>query len=76
MAEVRPQARNTVRVMFSILPSDLAELDRIAREQAEPGFSANRSEAFRTVLRSYLAAEEDAKVKPLRKGLKDRARPR
>jgi metal-responsive CopG/Arc/MetJ family transcriptional regulator len=76
MPEARPQTRNTIRVMFSVLPSDLAEIDRIAREQAEPGFSANRSEAFRKVLRSYLEAEEEEKERARRKPPKDRARPR
>jgi metal-responsive CopG/Arc/MetJ family transcriptional regulator len=53
------QSRNTVRVMISMLPTDLAELDALAARLAEPGLSPNRSAAFRTALREYLNLEAD-----------------
>ena len=41
---------NTVTVPLSMLPSDLAELDAIAADLAEPGMPPNRSAAFRLVM--------------------------
>lgn len=53
------QSRNTVRVMISMLPADLAELDALAARISEPGLTPNRSAAFRHALREYLNVEAD-----------------
>jgi hypothetical protein len=59
MPRDQTQTRNTVRIMLSMLPADLAALDALAAKQADPGMPPNRSAAFRVALRGYLNAEAD-----------------
>jgi hypothetical protein len=69
-----PQKRNTERIQISVLPADLAEAQRIARERTEPGFHPNYSGAWRMCLRLYLDLEgrgelpEEYRTIPARKG--------
>lgn len=65
------QTRNTVRVMISMLPADLAELDALAARLSEPGLSPNRSAAFRVALRSFLNAEADRERQSGRRTMPD-----
>jgi hypothetical protein len=51
------QVRNTERVLISLLPAELVELDSIATRLARPGHKGNRSGAVRDMTRVLLNAE-------------------
>ncbi len=57
MPEAKPHARNTERVLISLLPDDLLALDAIAAEIAEPGMVPNRSAAVREMIRDRMAVK-------------------
>lgn len=61
------QARNTVRVAVHLLPADLAGLDALARDDAEPGMAGNRSKTVRDLVRDELARRANATARKRKK---------
>jgi hypothetical protein len=56
-----PSGRGTVRVMLSLPPDALAELEALAARLAGPGLPPNRSAAAREIVRTYLAAPVESR---------------
>jgi hypothetical protein len=55
-------AGDTVRANLTLLPAELAELDGLALRLARPGWTANRSETVRALVRFALDAEADGLI--------------
>lgn len=52
MPETKPHPRNLTQILVGFLPADLAALDALAAERAEPGMRPNRSEVLRELVRA------------------------
>jgi hypothetical protein len=61
-----PQSRNTVQVPIHLLPAELAELDALAAELAEPGRRPNRSMTVRKLLDHWFGRSASDRLKTRR----------
>lgn len=67
MPDTTPHTRNAVQVMLTFLPAELAELDALAAELAEPGRRPNRSFAVRQLLDHWFGRDGSQRFEPKRK---------